>query len=134
VCVCVCVCVCACVRVFVCVYVCVCARVCVSLCVCVYVCVCVCVCVCARMCVLEKGANNAHIACLYCTTHCPCFSLAEYRLFDRALLQKRPIILRSLLIVATPYRLPLLHYSFPQLASKEAEEGAGREGGAVANE
>jgi len=30
-------------------------------------------------------------------------SLAEYGLFDRALLQKRPIMLRSLLIVATPY-------------------------------
>ena len=30
-------------------------------------------------------------------------SLADYRLFYRALLQKRPIILRSLLIVATPY-------------------------------
>jgi len=30
-------------------------------------------------------------------------SLAEYRLFYRALLQKRPIILRSLLMVATPY-------------------------------
>ena len=30
-------------------------------------------------------------------------SLAEYRLFYRALLPKRPIILRSLLIVATPY-------------------------------
>jgi len=29
-------------------------------------------------------------------------SFAEYRLFYRALLQKRPIILRSLLIVATP--------------------------------
>ena len=29
-------------------------------------------------------------------------SSAEYRLFNRALLQKRPIILRSLLIVATP--------------------------------
>jgi len=28
---------------------------------------------------------------------------AEYRLFDRTLLQKRPMILRSLLIVATPY-------------------------------
>jgi len=27
----------------------------------------------------------------------------QYRLFDSALLQKRPIILRSLLIVATPY-------------------------------
>ena len=30
-------------------------------------------------------------------------SFAEYLLFYRALLQKRPIILRSLLIVATPY-------------------------------
>jgi len=30
-------------------------------------------------------------------------SFAEYHLFDRALLQKRPVILRSLLIVATPY-------------------------------
>jgi len=30
-------------------------------------------------------------------------SFAEYCLFDRALLQKRPIIFRSLLIVATPY-------------------------------
>jgi len=30
-------------------------------------------------------------------------SFAEYRLFYRALLQKRHIILRSLLIVATPY-------------------------------
>jgi len=29
-------------------------------------------------------------------------SFAEYRLFSRALLQKRPIILRSLLMVATP--------------------------------
>jgi len=32
-------------------------------------------------------------------------SLAEYSLFDRALLQKRPTILRRLLIVATPYRV-----------------------------
>ena len=30
-------------------------------------------------------------------------SFAEHSLFYRALLQKRPIILRSLLIVATPY-------------------------------
>jgi len=30
-------------------------------------------------------------------------SFAEYRLFYRALLQERPIILRSLLMVATPY-------------------------------
>jgi len=32
-------------------------------------------------------------------------SFSEYDLFYRALLQKRPIILRSLLIVATPYLL-----------------------------
>jgi len=32
-----------------------------------------------------------------------CVSVAEYRLFHRVLLQKRPIIARSLLIVATPY-------------------------------
>ena len=31
------------------------------------------------------------------------FFFAEYHLFHRALLQKRPVILRSLLIVATPY-------------------------------
>ena len=30
-------------------------------------------------------------------------SFAEYSLFNRALLQKRPIILRSLLFVAAPY-------------------------------
>jgi len=30
-------------------------------------------------------------------------AFAEYRLFHRALLQKRPVILRSLLIVAPPY-------------------------------
>ena len=30
-------------------------------------------------------------------------SFAEYRLFYRAFLQKRPVILSSLLIVATPY-------------------------------
>ena len=31
-------------------------------------------------------------------------SFAEYRLLYRALLHKRPAILRSLLILATPYR------------------------------
>ena len=30
-------------------------------------------------------------------------SFAEYHIFYRALLQKRPIILRSLQVVATPY-------------------------------
>jgi len=32
-------------------------------------------------------------------------SFAEYSFFNRALLQKRPIMLRSLLIVATPYQV-----------------------------
>jgi len=35
-------------------------------------------------------------------------SFAEYRLFYRALWQKRPMILRSLLMVATPYVVCLL--------------------------
>ena len=36
-------------------------------------------------------------------------SFAEYRLFHRALLQKRPIILGILLIVATPHIAPIQH-------------------------
>ena len=40
-------------------------------------------------------------------------SFAEYRLFYRALLQKRLIILRSLLIVATPYALRLYAWRDP---------------------
>ena len=35
-------------------------------------------------------------------------SFAEYSLFYKALLQKRPIILRSLLIEATPYGVALI--------------------------
>jgi len=42
-------------------------------------------------------------------------SFAEYSLFYRALVQKRPIILRSLLIVATPYAL--YAFSLPLLYS-----------------
>jgi len=34
-------------------------------------------------------------------------SFAEYRVFYRSFLQKRPIILRSLLVVATPYHIYL---------------------------
>jgi len=34
-------------------------------------------------------------------------SFAEYPLFYRALLQKRPIILRSLLVIATPYMVEM---------------------------
>jgi len=37
-------------------------------------------------------------------------SFAEYRLFYRALLQKRPMILRSLLIVATPYHSTVIKF------------------------
>ena len=37
-------------------------------------------------------------------------SFAEYSLFHRALLQKRPIILRSLLIVATPHENIIYHF------------------------
>jgi len=37
-------------------------------------------------------------------------SFAEYSLFYRAVLQKRPIILRSLQVVATPYHQPRDHY------------------------
>ena len=36
-------------------------------------------------------------------------SIGEYILYYRALLEKRPIILRSLLIVATPYLSPVIH-------------------------
>jgi len=36
-------------------------------------------------------------------------SFAEYSLFYRALLQKRPIILRSLLVIATSYEWDVLH-------------------------
>ena len=81
-----------------------CLRVCVlSVLVCVIVrecvCVCVCVCVCAGVHVYIfpymgwlrlVGSLKLHV------------SFAEYCLFHRALLQKRPITLRSLLIVATP--------------------------------
>jgi len=38
-------------------------------------------------------------------------TFAEYRLFHRALLQKRPTTLRSLLIIATPYELASLFLS-----------------------
>jgi len=40
------------------------------------------------------------------------FSNIEYRLFYRALLQKRPIILRSLLIVATPYQASVTYLTW----------------------
>ena len=39
-------------------------------------------------------------------------SFAEYRLLDRARLQKRPIILRSLLIEATPFEVYRLSHVY----------------------
>ena len=51
-------------------------------------------------------------------------SFAEYSLFYRALLQKRPFVLRSLLIVATPYlythtKEPHIHSKGPYTNSKK---------------
>jgi len=107
--VCVCECECVCVRAFlcVCVFVCLCLCLCLCRCVrererermreCVCVCVLVCVCVCCRVAKTHMGwLRLVGSLKLYVT-------FAEYSLFYRALLQKRPIILRSLLIVATPY-------------------------------
>jgi len=123
VCACMCVCVCVCVRVCVCV----CACVCVCVCVCV---VHVHVCVCLSLYVyIHLYYKNTRI-CTFIHTDPPtytlrthtCFfvehhmgwlrsvgsiklhvSFAEYLLFYRALLQKRPIILSILLTKATPY-------------------------------
>jgi len=61
----------------------------------------------------EEPTNRSHpISCFYLTNDIRWLrlvgsfklqvSFAEYRLFCRALLQKRPIIMRSLLVVATP--------------------------------
>jgi len=55
-------------------------------------------------------------------------SFAEKRLFYRALLQKRPIILRSLLIVATPHRA-LLRKQPWVVCMNRVEGGGGRGGG-----
>jgi len=50
-------------------------------------------------------------------------AFAEYGLFYRALLQKRPIILRRLLIVGTPDRIPTRTYfvGFGDLAISESQ-------------
>ena len=47
-------------------------------------------------------------------------SFAEYHLFYRALLQKRPMILRSLLIVATTYDASWQSWHWPRGASEDA--------------
>jgi len=88
----------------------------VSVCVYVYVCVCICVCVCVWVCVcvcqsviLSVGRSfNLSVSLgmgwlrLVGSWRLQ-VSFVEYRLFYRALLQKRPIILGNLLIESTPY-------------------------------
>jgi len=55
-------------------------------------------------------------------------SFAEYSLFYRVLLQKRPIILRSLLIEATPYqKRPFKETSERDLAKRRVRETLQRE-------
>ena len=93
--------VCACVSA--CVHVCVCVRVCVCVCVRAYVCECVRVCMCATVgflfcpsvAVMEwlqlVGSIKLHVS----------FAKETYK--RDYILQKRPTILRSLLIVASPY-------------------------------
>jgi len=76
--------------------------------------VCVCVCACACVCVRESIYQSAALIDLLSDGAAMGWlrlvgslklqvSFAEYSLFYRALLQKRPVILRSLLIVSTPY-------------------------------
>jgi len=96
--------------------------VCVFVCVCLYVCVCVrvfVVCECERACEISDLSHvdqSCHSSCHMWISHVTLMgwlrlvgslklqvSFAEYSLFYRARLQKRPVILRSLLVVATPY-------------------------------
>jgi len=104
VCVCVCMCACMCVCLCACAFVSVSVSVfvCLSVCVCVCACVCACVLCCKRF--LESQLNNIY------TTHGVATISRLLKMIDlfckRAhtrdyILQKRPIILRSLLIVAT---------------------------------
>ena len=57
-----------------------------------------------RWCVLHKIVRDIHMGCLRLAGSLKVqVSFAEYGLFYRALLQKRPILVRSLLLVATAY-------------------------------
>jgi len=99
VCVCVCVCLCVCVCVCVCVFTCVCVRV------CVYVRVCVCVCLPAQICLRTRPATSTESPlavqrAAVCHSLLLSFTKESYK--RDYILQKRPIISRSLLIVATP--------------------------------
>ena len=90
----------------VCVCVCERERVDVSVCMCVYVCARV------RLVVIASHLSYAesYIRWLRLVNSLRLqISFAEYRLFYRDLLQKRPIILRSLLSVATPYTCKCMH-------------------------
>jgi len=102
--------------------------VCVCLCQCLCLCYwqCECVCVLSVISVAQRSVCCSVRACVYCLfmgwlrlvgSLKSYVSFAEYRLFYRALLQKRPMILRSLLIVATPY---LLMWP-PRLGTKGAD-------------
>ena len=98
-------------------------------CTCLYcVCTCMCtrmhayICLCAHICVMHAYVSLISHTCVYAFLNARVYigmrwlqlvgslklqvSFAEYRLFHRALLQKRPVILRSPLIVATPYMSP----------------------------
>ena len=60
-----------------------------------------------RLAVQEKSSSGGFSSGSF-MEHTPCYIIgvfAEYRLFNRSLLQKTPVILRNLLIVATPYLL-----------------------------
>jgi len=122
--VCMCVCMCVCLNVYVCVCVCVC--ICVP---CIYIVKWICTCassdcglfICIRMYIyaymivchsgggggifFKVASPKGHMGWLWLVGSLKIWvSFAEYSIFYRVLLQKRPIILRSLIIVATPYR------------------------------
>ena len=62
--------------------------------------------------VTRRCSSHSHMAWLRLVDSSKLYvSFAEYRLFYIAFLQKRPIILRSLLIVATPYDTTLANES-----------------------
>ena len=108
-------CACVLVCVFACVYVCVCACVCVNACITaifancrVNVCGCACVCMCAfeyvcvYVCIFKKNPTTGWLCLVGSFKLKDSFAKEPYK--RDYILQKRPINLRSLLIVATPYQ------------------------------
>jgi len=99
----------------------VCCCVCVCVCVCIYVCICVCTCVCACVCVSISYSMFVSVSFSVSVSvgmrvRIPSMgwlrlvgslklqvSFAKEPYKRDGILQKRPVILRSLLIVATPY-------------------------------